>query len=154
VCDAGLTYDILVTAHQLPAARQAVEQQPKLRFVLDHGGKPDITHDDWEPWDLEIGRLARLPNVWCKLSGLVTEASPGRWREQGGERYATRLLERFGAQQLMFGSDWPVCTLAASYAEVLHLAESVVAELSRAEQDAIWGATALAFYVRERNGGH
>jgi L-fuconolactonase len=154
VSDAGLTYDILVKAHQLPAARQAVEQQPELRFVLDHGGKPDIAHDDWGPWDLEIGRLAALPNVWCKLSGLVTEASPDRWREQGVQRYAQRLLEHFGPGRLMFGSDWPVCTLAASYAEVLELAESVVAGLSPAEQEAIWGATALAFYGKERNGGN
>jgi L-fuconolactonase len=153
VSDAGLTYDILVKAHQLPAARQAVEQQSELRFVLDHGGKPDIAHDAWEPWDREIGRLAALPNVWCKLSGLVTEASPDRWREQGVDRYARRLLERFGPGRLMFGSDWPVCTLAASYAEVLDVAESVVAELSAADQDAIWGATALAFYGGERNGG-
>jgi L-fuconolactonase len=146
VAAAGLAYDLLVRPVQLEAARRAAELVDDLRFVLDHGGKPPIAAGAWEPWAADIARLAELDNVTCKLSGLVTEAHWERWRDDGVDRYAEHLLDCFGPARLMYGSDWPVCTLAASYADVVELAESVVARLSADERAAILAGTARDVY--------
>jgi L-fucono-1,5-lactonase len=147
VAAAGLRYDLLVRPPQLPAARRVAELVEDLPLVVDHGAKPEIATSGWEPWSAELARLAAVERVHCKLSGLVTEARWDRWREDGIERYAARLLELFGPRRLMFGSDWPVCTLAASYDEVLELARTALAALSAAEQGTILHDTAERFYA-------
>jgi L-fuconolactonase len=143
VADAGLAYDLLLFPAHLPAARRLAAAHPDLRLVLDHGAKPPIAAGGWEPWSRDLAALAAHEHVHCKLSGLVTEADWSTWRSAGIERYAERLLEAFGPGRLMFGSDWPVCTLAASYAEVLELAASV---LSAAERERVLAGTARRFY--------
>ena len=145
VGDAGLVYDLLVRPGQLPAAIAAVRDLGDVRFVLDHGAKPDIAHGQAEPWSTLIGELASAPNVSCKLSGLVTEAGPGRSPAQIAP-YANQLLDCFGPDRLMFGSDWPVCTLAAGYGDVFGLAETLLARLSPAERDSVLAGTAARWY--------
>jgi L-fuconolactonase len=145
VAAAGLRYDLLVFPHQLPAAIRLARELPELPLVLDHGAKPPIADGGWEPWSSDLGALAACEQVHCKLSGLVTEASWDGWHGQVG-RYADRLLEAFGPRRLMFGSDWPVCTVAASYAEVLEVARAAVAGLSEHERADVLGGTARRFY--------
>jgi L-fucono-1,5-lactonase len=148
---AGLTYDLLVRPAQLPAAIRLASDLGDVRFVLDHGAKPDIASGRVEPWFSLVADLARRPNVVCKLSGLVTEAAPGQAAAQIAP-YAGRLLECFGPGRLMFGSDWPVCTLAASYGEVLALARDIVGRhLTTAERDAVFGGNAVAAYGLDRS---
>jgi L-fuconolactonase len=146
VADAGLAYDLLVLVPQLPAARAAVAALPDARFVLDHAAKPAIAAGSLEPWAGELAALARLPNVACKLSGLVTEA---RWDDWDADRirpYADHVLGVFGPERVMFGSDWPVCRLAASYVQVRQLAETLAAGLSPAEREAVFHRTAAHAY--------
>ena len=146
VGDAGLAYDLLVRPAQLPAALRVASDLGDVRFVLDHGGKPDIASGHLEPWSSLVTELARRPNVTCKLSGLVTEAGPGAAAPQIVP-YAGRLLECFGPGRLMFGSDWPVCTLAASYGEVLALVREALGDLlSPAEYDAVFAGNAITTY--------
>jgi L-fuconolactonase len=146
VAEAGLRYDLLLVPHQLPAAARLARELPELPLVLDHGAKPPIADGGWEPWSSDLGALAAREHVHCKLSGLVTEAPWDGWRAAGVGRYAERLLDAFGPRRLMFGSDWPVCTVAATYAEVLELARAAVATLSAAEQEDVLGGTARRFY--------
>ena len=145
VGDAGLVYDLLVRPGQLPAAIAVARDLGDVRFVLDHGAKPDIAHGQAEPWSTLIGELAAAPNVSCKLSGLVTEAAPG-WAPAQITPYANRLLDCFGPDRLMFGSDWPVCTLAAGYGDVLGLAGALLAGLSPADRDSVLAGTAARVY--------
>jgi L-fuconolactonase len=144
-----LAYDLLLKPANLPAALRVAEAVPDLALVLDHGAKPPIASGGWEPWSAQLATLAAHERVHCKLSGLVTEAPWEAWREAGVERYAERLLELFGPERLMFGSDWPVCTLAASYAEVLALARTALEGLSQSERSAVLGGTAARFYRLE-----
>jgi L-fuconolactonase len=146
VADAGLAYDLLVTPRQLDAAIETVAALPELRFVLDHAGKPRIRDRELEPWRDPIGQLARHANVTCKLSGLVTEADPAAWTVDDLRPYADTLFDAFGPERLMFGSDWPVCLLAASYDQVIIAAEELTAGLSGAERAAIFGGTAARAY--------
>lgn len=146
VADAGLTYDLLLFPVHLPAASRVAAALPDLALVLDHGAKPPIADGGWEPWSTDLAALAAFERVHCKLSGLVTEAPWERWRDAGVERYAERLLDAFGPDRLMFGSDWPVCTLAAAYAEVLELARDALGSLSGAERDAVLAGTGRRFY--------
>jgi L-fucono-1,5-lactonase len=152
VADAGLAYDLLLFPEHLGAAAQIAAAHPDLRLVLDHGAKPPIAAGDWEPWSSDLAALARHDGVHCKLSGLVTEAPWDGWRTSGIERYAARLLEAFGPGRVLFGSDWPVCTLAASYADVLALAQQAIAGLSAAERAAVLGGNARRFYSLGRSG--
>jgi L-fuconolactonase len=143
---AGLAYDLLVRPHQLPAALAVTGELADVRFVLDHGAKPPIAPGTMEPWASQIGELAARPNVSCKLSGLVTEAGPA-WRPAQVVPYIDRLADAFGPGRLMFGSDWPVCTLAASYTEVAALArDALAARLGPAELDAVFRANAISTY--------
>ena len=145
VRDAGLVYDLLVLPHQLPAATAAVRALPDLTFVLDHLAKPPIASGDLEPWATELATLAREPNVVAKLSGLVTEA--GRpWRVEDLRPYADTALTAFGPDRLMLGSDWPVCLLAGTYAEVMDAADSLLEDLTPSERDAVRGGTASRVY--------
>jgi L-fuconolactonase len=142
----GLTYDILVFPRHLPAAYELVAAFPKQTFVLDHIAKPFIKDRVLSPWDTDIRRLAALPNVYCKVSGLVTEAD---WRNRKPADffpYLDVVFEAFGPRRIMFGSDWPVCTLASSYAEVTSLIEEYARNLSEAELALVWGETAARAY--------
>jgi L-fuconolactonase len=145
VADAGLSYDLIVTAFQLPAAIQAAAELPDLRFILDHGGKPPIAAGETESWHRDIVALAELPNVAVKLSGLLTEAAPD-WTVDTIRPYAEHLLASFGPQRIMFGSDWPVCTLRAEYLEVVTLTRELLADCSAADDAAIFGSTAISWY--------
>ncbi len=143
---AGLAYDLLVLAPQLPAARDAAARLPEVRFVLDHLAKPAIATGGWEPWATDLVALAALPNVSAKLSGLVTEARWDAWDARSIGPYARHALEAFGPSRTMYGSDWPVCTLAASYGQVLDLAEELTKALSTEERADVFGGTATRVY--------
>jgi L-fuconolactonase len=146
LADAGLVYDLVVTPGQLPAAAQAAASLPDLVFVLDHLGKPPIAAGTLEPWARELRGLAALPNTAAKLSGLVTEADWHRWTPADLRPYAEVALDAFGPNRLMFGSDWPVCTLAAEYCDVLDSARDLTDLLSAAERRAVFADTATRIY--------
>lgn len=141
-----LTYDLLVYERQLPAAVDLVRALPEQRFVLDHIAKPKIAAGELSPWREHLVELSRCPNVACKVSGLVTEADWQRWQPSDLRPYLDVVLEAFGPERLMFGSDWPVCTLAASYGKVFSLAEQLAARLSPAEQVSFFGGAAERWY--------
>jgi L-fuconolactonase len=142
----GLTYDILVYARQLPAAVELARRLPDQPFVVDHVAKPEIRAGRLEGWREGIRDLAALPNVTCKLSGIVTEAHWDRWIPADLRPFLEVVLEAFGPARLMIGSDWPVCLLAADYAAVIGLVGDFIATLSADEQAAILGGTAARFY--------
>ncbi|MGW7001642.1 amidohydrolase family protein [Streptomyces sp. NPDC054933] len=144
--EAGLVYDLLVTLRELPAAINAVRDLPELVFVLDHAAKPPIARGDRQPWAGLITELSGAPNVYCKLSGLVTEADWRSWTAEQILPYAQHVLDAFGPGRVMYGSDWPVCTLAASYDEVAALTERCLAGLSPSERAAVLGGTAARVY--------
>lgn len=146
---AGLTYDLLVTPAQLPAAIETVRHHPDVRFVLDHGAKPPIRDAILEPWGRLIAGLAAAPNVAVKLSGLVTEASADPVIADL-RPYCDRLLSAFGPDRVMFGSDWPVCLLTCDYDRTIELAESACAGLSDAERASVFGETAARWYAIDR----
>ncbi|MFJ8384110.1 amidohydrolase family protein [Streptomyces sp. NPDC094438] len=146
VASAGLAYDLVVMARQLPACVRAAALHPELTFVLDHLGKPPIASGTLEPWASAVRALAALPNTVCKLSGMVTEASWARWAVRDLRPYAETVLDAFGAGRLMWGSDWPVCGLAASYGGVLDAARELMAGLSAGERGAVFGGTARGVY--------
>jgi len=146
VADSGLAYDLLVTPSQLPSAIETARDLPQLRFVLDHAGKPDIAGGRVAPWRDDIAALAALPNVAVKLSGLTTQADPAAWSVEQLRPYADEVLERFGPQRVMFGSDWPVCLLASSYDDVVDTACVLTGSLSADERDAVFGRTAARWY--------
>jgi L-fuconolactonase len=145
VGEAGLVYDVLVRPPQAEAALEFARRMPEVRLVLDHLGKPDIAGGVWEPWASWLTSMAALPNVAVKLSGLVTEAAPG-WRTDDLLPYARHALAAFGPGRTMYGSDWPVCTLAATYEQVVEVAEATCADLDAAERDAVFGGTARRVY--------
>jgi L-fuconolactonase len=139
--DLGLTYDILVYPQQLTAALSLVEKLPDSPFVVDHLAKPLIRAGKTEPWATHMRELARHPNVWCKVSGMVTEADWRRWRQENIRPYLDIVFEAFGPDRLMFGSDWPVCLLAASYRQVWELSQ-----LPASERGKLFGGNAASFY--------
>jgi L-fuconolactonase len=144
-----LTYDILIFPRHLPVACQLVESFPNQPFVLDHIAKPFIKDGLLEPWATDIRRLASYPNVVCKLSGMVTEANWQSWKPSHFEPYLDVVLEAFCPGRLMFGSDWPVCTLAGSYGQVAGILAAFTQQLSMDEQAEVWGGTARRFYRLE-----
>jgi L-fuconolactonase len=141
-----LPFDLLVYARQLPAAVEVIGGHPGLRVVLDHLGKPDIAGGRYEEWRPEFDRMAALPNVWCKLSGLVTEADWRSWTPGGLRPYLDAAFEAFGPRRLMVGSDWPVCTLAASYGDTMGVVFDALAEYSDDERARVLGGTAREFW--------
>jgi len=143
---ADYVYDILIFSPQFGAVFDLVDACPDQPLVLDHLGKPAIKGGGFKVWASDIMALGQYPQVNCKLSGLVTEAHWTRWTPEELRPYLDVTLEAFGPERLMFGSDWPVCLLAASYAEVKGVIEAWVAELSETEQAAIWGGTASRVY--------
>ena len=143
---AGVVYDLLVRPRELPAASETVRELPGLRFGLDHIAKPPIASGVLEPWQSAVRGLAGLPNVFCKLSGMVTEADWATWTVDSLRPYVDVVLDAFGPRRLLFGSDWPVCLLAASYAEVVRAARALTSDLSVAEQERVFGGTAEEVY--------
>jgi L-fuconolactonase len=146
VAHAGLVYDLVVLPHQLPAAYRAAARLPELAFVLDHLGKPLIAAGETRPWADDVRILAALPNTCCKLSGMVTEADWHSWQPADLAPYADTVLDAFGPDRLMFGSDWPVCRLAASYTEVVDTARTLTSALTPAEQHQVFSGTATRVY--------
>lgn len=142
----GLAYDILVYARQLPAAIGFAAALPDQRLVMDHLGKPDIRAGAFDAWRRELDRLATFPNVCAKLSGLVTEADWRHWTVEDLHRYINAALDSFGPERLMIGSDWPVCTVACGYREVLDVTRTAIAGRPPADQDAVLGGTAQRFW--------
>jgi L-fuconolactonase len=143
VAAAGLTYDLLVNPAQYPSAATVADHFPDARFVLDHAGKPPIASGEMVDWARAITEIARRPNVFCKLSGLVTEADWTSWQVRDLAPYAEHVLSVFGPGRVLFGSDWPVCELAATYTEVVEAAKSL---LSPAERHDVFEATARRAY--------
>jgi len=143
---ADLAYDLLVRPRELPAALIVAREMAGLRFVIDHLAKPPIRSGAREPWARLLRPFGELPNVSCKLSGLVTEADPATWQVADLAPYVEVALEAFGPGRLLFGSDWPVCLLAAPYADVAGAARDLTADLSIAERAAVFGGAAEATY--------
>ncbi|QEH41125.1 amidohydrolase [Chitinophaga sp. XS-30] len=141
-----LTYDILIFPHQLPAALAFVQKFPGQRFVIDHLAKPYIRKGEVKGWEEDIRAMAQHDHVYCKLSGMVTEADMQNWKQEDFSPYLDVALEAFGADRLMYGSDWPVCLLAADYPEMKKLVTDHIAHLSAAEQAQIMGGNAASFY--------
>jgi L-fucono-1,5-lactonase len=143
---AGLAYDLLVRPRELPAALAVARAMPDVRFVIDHLAKPAIRERLLEPWAARLSPFRELPNVTCKLSGLVTEADWTSWQRDDLAPYVDHALDVFGPDRLLFGSDWPVCLLAATYERVVTTARSLVTRLTPTEQAVIFGGAARATY--------
>jgi L-fuconolactonase len=141
----GLSFDGLVLPRHLPALLAFAQRYPDLPLVIDHGAKPDIAAGELEPWRRDIAALARLPQVHCKLSGLVTEAGAS-WNVERLRPYADHILDAFGPRRVIWGSDWPVLHLASDYAQWIAASETLLAGLDDAARDDIFGMNAVRFY--------
>jgi L-fuconolactonase len=144
--DFNLTFDILIFPHQLEEAVALVKKNPEQAFVLDHIAKPYIKDKKIDQWAKHINQLAAHQNVNCKLSGLLTEADWNHWQEEDFTAYLTVIMEAFGTDRLMYGSDWPVCLLAGSYPHVVRIVENFISSLSTDDQKKIMGQNAHHFY--------
>jgi len=142
----GLTYDLLLFPRHLPVAVKLVQQFPQQRFVLDHIAKPGIADGLIEPWARDIRELAKHENVCCKLSGMVTEARWKHWKREDFRPYLDVILETFGPQRLMIGSDWPVCSLSATYAETIAIVDDYIRQLAPGQEEQILGGNCASFY--------
>jgi L-fuconolactonase len=146
LADTGLVYDLLVFEKQLPAALEFVDRHPRQTFVLDHIGKPRIKDALIEPWRRNIFEMARRENVYCKLSGMVTEAEWSSWSIADLRPYFDTVFEAFGPSRLMAGSDWPVCLLASSYRGWFETLNKFTGALTESEREMIFGAVAADVY--------
>jgi L-fuconolactonase len=142
----NLTYDILIFERHLPYAIEFVEKFPDQPFVIDHIAKPLIKDGILEPWAENIKKIAAYPNVFCKLSGMVTEADWNNWTFANLAPYLDLVFESFGTNRLMIGSDWPVCLVAADYKQVIRIVQDYIKTLAEHEQTAILGKNAQTFY--------
>jgi L-fuconolactonase len=147
---AGLSFDALIDPRHLPAMAALIERLPGLSVVIDHGGKPDLASPGrntaaFDRWRDGMRALAAYPHVHCKLSGLLTQAQPG-WTADRILPAAETLLDLFGPERLIWGSDWPVMTLAGTYPDWVGIADRVLAELSPDQRAAVWGGNAVRFY--------
>jgi L-fuconolactonase len=146
VAAAGLGYDLLLRPRELPAALDTVRALPELAFVIDHLAKPSIAAGERQPWADRLAAMAALPNVCCKLSGFVTEADWSSWTVDDLRPYVAHVLDVFGPSRILFGSDWPVCLLAATYDRVIATVHELIVELSPTERSQILGGNAATFY--------
>lgn len=142
----GFTYDLLVFPDQLPFCTELVALFPGQPFVLDHLAKPPIKEQKIGDWQKDLLQLAQHRNVSCKVSGLVTEAAWNQWKKDDFRPYLDAVVEAFGTDRLLFGSDWPVCLLAASYTEVVQLVEDYFSSFTQHEKQNIFGGNAVRFY--------
>ena len=141
-----LNYDLLLFPHQLPAAIELAQKLPEQKFVLDHLGKPAIRDGSLEVWKNNIRELAKSPNVFCKISGLVTEANWTNWKPGDFKPCLDTAFEAFGENRVMYGSDWPVCLLAGNYEKVFHLINGYAQQLGTSGQSKLFGGNAANFY--------
>ncbi|MGW1091547.1 amidohydrolase family protein [Streptomyces sp. NPDC002596] len=146
VAAAGLAYDLVLPPEQLPSAVAAAHARPELTLVLDHLGNPPVRPRAQDTWAADLRSLARLPNTVAKLSGLVTEVDRYHWAPADLRPFVMTALEAFGPRRLMFGSDWPVCTLAADYGQVMDTTRELLAELAEHERAEVLGGTATRIY--------
>jgi L-fuconolactonase len=142
----GLTYDLLVYPSQLEAATELVFQFPEQQFILDHLAKPNIKGQELDSWKSQIEIISAAPNISCKLSGMVTEADLNHWHANDFTPYLESIIDYFGLDRVLYGSDWPVCLLAAEYKEVLKLVQDFTAAFSKKEQANIFGGNACRIY--------
>ena len=141
-----LTFDICILHHQMPSVIRMVQQCPELRFVLDHIGKPGIKAGLLDPWRQHMKELARLPNVQCKISGVVTEADHGNWTRAQVKPYIAHAIESFGFDRVMYGGDWHVLSLASSYPQWVEIVDEVVAGATAEEKRKLFRDNAIRFY--------
>ncbi len=142
----GLTYDLLLFPKHLPVAVTLVAEFPDQPFVLDHIAKPVIREGQMSPWREDLQRLAQFPNVWCKLSGLVTEATWQQWQPEDFHRYLDIVVAAFGPGRLMIGSDWPVCTLSGTYGDTMKIVTDYIRKLPTEIREGILGGNCARFY--------
>lgn len=142
----GLAYDILIFERHLPYAIQFVDRHPKQRFILDHIAKPRIRDGAVQPWRDNLREMAKRPNVWCKVSGVVTEADHKKWTEAQVRFYIDTAIDAFTPKRVMFGSDWPVCLSATTYRNWVELMHRATKNLSPSERDSIFGGAAAQAY--------
>jgi len=145
-----LTYDILITPRQLPAAVELVKSFPNQPFVIDHLAKPFIRQGTLSPWSEQIREIAKSPNVFCKISGMVTEADWALWKATDFEPYLDVVFDSFGVDRLMFGSDWPVCLLSAAYHRVFSVVEDWLVRLNEDQRQQISAGNCERFYLRPK----
>mgnify|MGYP001329576551 FL=1 len=141
-----LCYDILIFPHQLGAALELVKKFPNQKFVIDHIAKPYIKDGFFEGWAVMMREIAKHQNVYCKISGMITEAGYKTWTTEQVHPYMKLVLESFGAGRVMYGSDWPVCLVAGNYSMVKSLVTDFISDLSQEQQNAIMGGNAAKFY--------
>jgi L-fuconolactonase len=142
----NLTYDILIFERHLPQTIRFVDQYPNQKFVVDHLAKPRVKYKAISPWREHMFELAKRQNVYCKISGLATEADHKKWTEEQLQPYIDTVIEAFGPRRVMFGSDWPVCLLALSYQRWVGIVAKTASRLSAAEQQRLWAETAIEAY--------
>ncbi len=142
----GLTYDLLLFPKHLPVAVTLVAEFPDQPFVLDHIAKPTVREGRMSPWREDLQRLAQFPNVWCKLSGLVTEATWQQWQPEDFHRYLDIVVAAFGPGRLMIGSDWPVCTLSGTYGDTMKIVTDYIRKLPTEIREGILGGNCARFY--------
>jgi L-fuconolactonase len=142
----NFTYDILINHKQLKEVTAFVNQFPNQKFVIDHIGKPDIKNGFIKDWATDIKQIAANENVYCKISGMVTEHHWQKWLKEDFIQYMDVIVKEFGTKRMLFGSDWPVCLLAASYKETVNIAEQYFKQFSKNEQECFWGLNAIEFY--------
>ena len=141
-----LTYDLLLFPKHIPVALQLLEKFPEQLFVLDHIAKPFISTKEFSPWKEDLKELAKHPNVYCKLSGMVTEAKWNDWKEDDFKQYLDIVTESFGTNRIMIGSDWPVCTLAGNYSATMNVVINYANQFSKEISDKILGGNCIDFY--------
>lgn len=142
----NLTYDLLIFPKHIPIALHLAKQFPEQLFVVDHIAKPDIINTKFSPWKEDLKELANHPNVYCKLSGMVTEAKWGEWQEDDFKQYLDIVTEVFGTKRIMIGSDWPVCTLSGSYEATMKIVTNYTQQFSLETAEHILGANCIQFY--------
>jgi L-fuconolactonase len=142
----NFTYDVLIFPDQLMFAKQLVNEFPEQKFVIDHLAKPYIKDGRIEEWKKDMEAIGSFENVYCKISGMVTEADWKNWKAKDFFPYLDVVVKSFGTNRIMYGSDWPVCLVAASYEQVLNIVREYFSSFSKNEQDLFFGGNAVKFY--------
>jgi len=142
----NFTYDILILPKHLAVAFEFVKKFPNQKFVIDHLAKPDFKNQEFSEWEKGIRKIATCPKVYCKVSGLVTEAGWNNWTESEFIHCLNVVTKAFGINRLLFGSDWPVCLLAANYTQTMEIAENYFSTFSEIEQEKFWSGNTVEFY--------